>query len=365
MDRVGNYYGTTSQGGTANYGAVYKLSRSGSSWVFSPLYNFTGGSDGAYPYGRVVIGPDGSLYGTTRSGGTGSCQFLAATGCGTVFNLKPTPARPVSVLSFWKETVLYRFTGGADGAYPDGDLSFDPSGGIYGTAQDGGYRDNGVVYRLAFASGTWNYTTLYTFTGDSDGRHASGGVIFDNGGNLYGTTTDGGAGAGKVFQLTLSGSTWSENTLHDFLGGSDGTDPEYGALIFDSYGNLYGSTQADGPGGGGTVFELTPAGNNWTYTQVYGFSGGGVGGPLGSLMVDADGNLYGTTSANGGYQNGTAFKLTPSLPGWTQTVLHDFSGGSDGRGPWSNLVFDSNGNLYGTAEVGGANDKGVVFEITP
>jgi len=205
MDSTGTLYGTTSNaaGNAKGLGTVFRLSHSGSNWAFKTLHSFKGGFDGAYPLGRVIIGPNGTLYGTTNQGGNGFCN---GSGCGTVFNLKLRGA----------ETVLYRFTGDIDGANPEtADLVFDPAGNIYGTTGIGGSASLGVVYKLTFAYGSWAESVLHSFAGGiGDGAIPYGGVIFDNIGDLYGTTTYGGSeNEGTVFQLTPSGKYWTENMM--------------------------------------------------------------------------------------------------------------------------------------------------------
>jgi uncharacterized repeat protein (TIGR03803 family) len=367
MDKAGNLYGTAYAGGVTDYGTVFKLTHKNSAWIFAPLYNFAGGYDGAYPNAGVILGPDGSLYGTTVSGGT-ACQ-LNGTGCGTVFNLRPSLRAPRSTLEPWTETVLYRFSGGRDGGLPYAEVVFDQAGNLYGTTQfGGGVGSDGVVYELMPSGGGWTQSALYIFNGGLDGAHPFASVIFDQAGNLYGTTAEGGTGGdnwGTVFQLTPSESGWTENVLYRFQDGSDGAVP-WAGLIFDGAGNLYGATTQGGLGKDGTAFELTASGGTWTFSVFYSFIGSGYGGPYGSLIMDSAGNLYGTTYGGGAYGHGSVFKLTPSGGGWTETVLHDFKGGSgDGAIPYSSLVFDANGNLYGTASLGGTNNLGVVFEITP
>jgi uncharacterized repeat protein (TIGR03803 family) len=370
IDRGGNLYGTTYRGGSTGLGTVYMLAHNGSGWNFNSLYSFAGGNDGAKPYGRVIFGRNGTLYGTTSQGGNSSCSG----GCGTVFNLKPVPASVVCAgLCPWTETALYRFTG-TNGAGPSGDLVFDQAGNLYGTTYVGGGMGGpdgaGVVYKLTAAGVE---STLYTFpeTGCTAGADPFGGVIFDNTGNLYGTTRSTGAygcGNGVVFQLSPSGSGWIENVLYTFQNGTDGGLPHAG-LISDQTGKLYGATSSGGQGGGGTVFQMTPPGSSWTFNTLYGFTGSG--GPQGNLIMDQSGNLYGTTVSDGAHGFGSVFKLTLSGAGtWTYTSLYDFTGGSDGANPYSNLVFDASGNLYGTASAGGtgsacSGDCGVVFEITP
>jgi uncharacterized repeat protein (TIGR03803 family) len=259
--------------------------------------------------------------------------------------------------------VLYRFAGGSDGAYPIGQLVFDPSGDIYGTTFDYlQFGSLGTVFELTPSGGGWTKSNVHRFDG-SDGQYPTAGLIFDQSGNLYGTTYYGGThGYGAVYQLTPSGSGWTENLLYSFQNGNDGADVAAG-LTFDNSGNLYGATSAGGSGGGGTVFELTSSGGHWTPNVIYSFAGSG--GPASSLVMDTAGNLYGTTVQDGAYRAGNVFKLTSSGGGWTYTDLYDFTGGSDGANPFGGVTLDANGNLYGTTESGGANGAGVIWEITP
>jgi uncharacterized repeat protein (TIGR03803 family) len=382
MDAAGNLYGTADSGGDLNCdapygcGTVYRLKRFGSSWVFNPLYSFAGGSDGTNPDARVIFGPDGPLYGTTElGGGRGSC--VAGLTCGTVLKLQPPVTACRSVSCPWIETVLYRFAGApGDGGEPGyGDLIFDKKGNIHGTTFRGGMlncsqnRGCGTFFELTSSNGNWVESALYEFSGKSDGYYPDDGVVFDSAGNFYGTASGGGSHcSGTVFQLTPSGSGLTENTLYNFQDGSDGGSP-YSGLIFDQSGNLYGTTTDGGTGGGGTVFELSPgAGGTWAFTPVYSFTGvfGDFCGPVASLVLDGAGDLYGTTYCDGKYGYGTVFKLTPTpAPPWTYTSLHDFTGGSDGGNPISNVLLHPNGKLYGTTALGGAFGVGVVWEITP
>ena len=369
LDAAGNLYGTSTLGGMGA-GTVFKLRYVNSGWIFTPLYSFTRvGREGLhYATARAIIGSDGSLYGTTQYGGQGTCD-LGGGGCGTVYNLKPSPSRPTSVFAPWNGTVLYAFAGDSDGGQPgNGDLVFDQAGNLYGTTLLRGFDNNGTVYELTPSSGNWTESVVYTFTGANDGSTPNGGVIFDTAGNLYGTTSGGGLyDNGTVYQLTPSGSGWTKNILYNFQGGSDGGTP-IGGLIFDASGNLYGTTGYGGSGFGGVVFELTPSNGSWTYNTLYSFSRSGSvdpPGPEGSLYMDAAGNLYGTTLADGAYGDGSVFKLTPSNGSWTYTSLYDFTGGSDGCNPWGSVLLDAKGNLFGTASSCGAYYDGVVFEITP
>ena len=228
-DSAGNLYGTTSQGGTAGWGVVYKLDTAGHETV---LYTFTGGADGGWPYVGVMRDPAGNLYGTATYGGTA--------GAGVVFKLDTAG----------QEAVLYSFTGGADGRNPYGGVIRDSAGNLYGTTVEGGTANSGVVYKL---DTTGHETVLYSFTGGPDGGGPSG-VIRDSAGNLYGTASGGTAGQGVVYELDTAG---QETVLHSFTGGADGYYPN-GGVIRDSAGNLYGTTSNGGQTGGGVVFKLKP-----------------------------------------------------------------------------------------------------------
>jgi len=379
IDGAGNLEGTATGGGLG-YGTVFKLKYSQSGYSFGVLYTFTGGSDGAFPYNGVVIGSDGILYGSTYLHGGNGC---GGNGCGTVFNLRPPATFCRAVLCPWMETVLYHFMGGNDGSEPTqgANMIFDQLGNIYGTTASGGAYGQGTVYKLTRSGGGWTETVIHTFGAPGDGTQPMHSVILDTNGNLYGTTLSGGANNnGVVFQLVPSGSNWTENILASFsLSGSAGGVP-YAGLIIDQSGNLYGATSANasgerppfGYGGGGAVFELIPSGSGWTLKILYNFPDPGGGyhcGPYGNLVMDAAGNLYGTTYSDGAYGYGSVFKLTPASGQWTYTSLYDFcSGGwpcSDGQLPSGDLAMDANGNFYGTASRGGTNTYGVVWKITP
>lgn len=358
IDAAGRLYGVTGAGGAFNFGTAFKLTRSGSGWTLTTLYSFKEGNDGRGPDSRVIFGPDGDLYGTTYEGGGNGCS---GNGCGTVFKLKPRPSACTTVICPWDETILHAFDLN-DGNWPIGDLLFDASGNIYGATRQGGAPNyGGVVYELTPSGGGWTESILYSFGGQL--LTPTTGVIFDKSGNLYGTLA--GYTYGYVFQLTPSGGGWVENNLYHFQGGNDGGGPS--GLIFDDAGNLYGATDLYGAGGGGTVYELTPSNGQWTFSVLYGFAAGN-GGPVAPLTIDKAGNLYGTTWGDGAYGKGSIFKLTPGAGGWTYTSLHDFTGtNGDGAYPASNVIFDANGNLYGTAGRGGNGQCqcGLVWEITP
>jgi uncharacterized repeat protein (TIGR03803 family) len=210
LDKAGNLYGTTS--GPGIHGGVYKLANKSGLWILSPLYNFTGGIDGGTPEAGVVFGPDGTLYGTARSGGDPTCGQ-----CGVVFNLQPPVSACKTALCPWRETVLYAFQGGSDGLSPGlGDLVFDQAGAIYGTTTYGGSGcDCGTVYKLTPSGRSWTESVLYRFS-DSGGSAPYGSVIFDRAGNLYSTISLDAHYDGTVFQLTRSNGTWTITTIHGF-----------------------------------------------------------------------------------------------------------------------------------------------------
>ena len=248
---------------------------------------------------------------------------------------------------------IYSFTGPPDGANPSWGPVFDAQGNLWGTTS------RGTVYKLTPSGNRWNEDTVYTFPGPGD--TSSSGFTFDQQGNLYNTTVQNGAyGQGSVFKITPAG---TESTVYNFTGGTDGGPPSLENLLRDALGNFYG-TAGGGAHGAGVVFEITPSG---TETVLYSFTGGLDGnGPNGDLVLDAQGNLYGTTSNGGTYSVGTVFKVTP---GGIETVLHNFRGDgatfTDGKNPQGGLVADQYGNLYGVTENGGTNHDGTVFGVTP
>ncbi|MFZ0314523.1 MAG: choice-of-anchor tandem repeat GloVer-containing protein [Candidatus Korobacteraceae bacterium] len=361
VDRRGNLYGTTAWGGSGTPGTVYEMRHTGSGFVYSELHAFGGGANGDFPWDAPTIGPNGSLYATMNVGG--------ADGEGTVVNLQPPSVACRSVSCPWNETDLYNFTRQSDGGNPQSGIIFDAHGNIYGTNVNGG-SGYGVVYEMTPSGDGWTYQVLYTFTGGRDGANPASLLLFDSAGNLYGTAMSGGLpgctgfGCGTVYKLSPSGSGWTETTLYSFTNGADGAEPSAG-LVADSAGNLYGATPGS-DGNGGTVFELSPSGENWVFNLIYDLSGPGPG-PSQNLVRDAAGNLYGVTWGDGAYNQGNVFKLAPTSNGWTYTSLHDFSNGSDGSNALGGLTMDSSGVLYGTTYDGGSAECacGVVFEITP
>jgi uncharacterized repeat protein (TIGR03803 family) len=357
-DGAGIAYGTAAAGGSTTgvcaphgCGVVFKLDAAGQETV---LYTFTGGADGANPQAGVVRDSAGNLYGTAYNGGiyAGVCaSAFALGGCGVVYKVDPTG----------HETVLYSFTGGSDGRNPLAGVIGDSAGNLYGTTQFGGITTRvcgsggcGVVYKVDM---TGHETVLYSFTG-SDGANPQARLIRDSGGNLYGTTANGGACCGVVFKIDTAG---HETVLHAFADGSDGGFP-YASVIGDSAGNLYGTTLLGGTGNG-VVFKLDATGHE---TTLYSFTGGSDGGQpfTGGVIGDAAGNLYGTASGNFGSTAslGVVYKLDPT---GHETVLYSFSAGADGSDPSGDLIADAAGNLYGTTPGGGSGNAGVVFKLDP
>jgi uncharacterized repeat protein (TIGR03803 family) len=379
FDAAGNLYGTTLEGGIASAscppniwssgcGTVFELMpQAGGGWTEKVLHIFNGNGkdiDGTEPLGGLIFDSSGNLYGTTSTGGTGSCTY----GCGTVFELMPQSGG-------WTEKILHHFgTGAPDGQLPSAGLIFDTSGNLYGTTTNGGLYGVGTVFELTPQSEGWTEKILHNFgDGASDGKNPQANLIFDASGNLYSTTEGGGRyGGGTVFELMPTTGGWTRNVLHNFNNnGKDGYGP-YAGLIFDAAGNLYSTTAYGGTYGYGTVFELTPQSEGWTETILYSIASG-YPGPLTGVIFDAFGNLYGTTDDGGATNGGIVFELTPAGGGtWTGTIVHNLMGGTtDGCYVHGGLVFDAFGNLYGTTALCGAYydrvflGDGTVFEITP
>jgi uncharacterized repeat protein (TIGR03803 family) len=392
--------------------------------TFKVLHDFGGwigadNEDGAIPEGGVTLDKHGNLYGTTVGGGpfnNNNCQGSGYRGCGTVFELVPNPD------GSWSERLLYSFRGTSDYGYPNGPVVLDGAGNLYSTSNciyDCASRYGGAVFELQHRSqGNWAELTLYDFGdancisdppyprcavaldptghlygatsykafslsqlslflwGESDiyrfsgagGSDANALLTFDIDGNIYGATMYGGAlDMGTVFRLTpTQGAKWTEAVLYSFQGGTDGAHPLRG-VAFDGNGDLYGTTEDGGTAGAGTVFKLTPnPDGSWTESVLYSFSGGGdASPPFGPVTLDKAGNLYGTAQSGGAYGHGAIFKLSPTNGGqWKETIVHSFTGGSDGDTPLGTMVLDKAGNLYGTAQSGGAYQGGVAFEIT-
>jgi len=339
-DVSGNAYGTTAVGGDLNAcpglgcGVIFKLDKSGQYHV---LYTFAGGVDGANPWSGLLRDSTGNLYGTTEAGGTA--------GFGTVFRLSRGGVK----------TTLYNFQSGQDGAYPFGQLISDEQGNLYGTTYRGGPADAGTVYKLS-RSGE---TVLYSFKRGSDGENPYAGLVRDGAGNLYGTTFgDGLTAYGTVFRVTPAG---KETVLHTFTGGADGGFPYYGSLVLDPSRGLYGTTSFGGAHSFfGTVFNVNTAGQ---FNVVYSFTGGADGGqPNTSLTRDPAGNLYGATLGGGFFGHGTIFRVDSN---GKETVIYSFPGGNSPANINAPLIRDPAGNLYGTSSAGGNSGQGTVFKLAP
>jgi uncharacterized repeat protein (TIGR03803 family) len=330
--------------------------------VLSPLYNFQRGqgAGGYAPFAGVTIGSDGNLYGTASSGGPYDA--------GAVYKLSPPATTCKAFLCPWTETPLYYFTGNADGGRPNAALIFDSAGNLYGTAAGGGTGNNGVVFKLTHSASGWTESVLYSFANSPDGAGPFSALTFDGDGNLYGTTNGGGSGFGTVYQLTPSGSGWTEKVIYTFQNSTDGAIP-YAGVVLDPDGNLYGATFYDGSHGGGAIFELMPSNGNWIFSVLYSPETE-LGGAAGTLARSSSGVLYGTLLTGGdtqscsGYGCGNVFQLSLSNGNWVYSSLYEFTGGADGGNPEGGLIFDSAGNLYGTT-TGSLGGDGSVFELTP
>lgn len=365
VDARGNLFGTTAWGGGSRTGSgtAYELQRTNSGFVFHMLHAFGNGVDGSFPWAGVTIGPDGSLFGTTYTGGT--------TQNGVIYNLRPPATFCGSASCAWRESILYNFTRGSDGGDAQGGVVFDSHGNMFGSNVNGGSGNVGVVYEMTRSGSGWNYQVIYPFSNGQDGGNP-GPLILDSAGNLYGPAAVGGLpgcegfGCGTIFKLSWSGTGWTEQTLYSFHDSADGSDPQ-GGVIMDASGNVYGTTCC-GTGTAGTVFELSPAGGTWAFNLLYSYNGSGLG-PQGNLVRDTAGNLYGASVFNGRFNEGVVFKLTPTTGGWIYTPIHDFTGGADGEWPEGGLAVDTNGNIFGTTYQGGlqncSDGCGVVYEITP
>jgi uncharacterized repeat protein (TIGR03803 family) len=310
------------------------------------LYNFKGGGDAASPESSLTPDGAGNFFGTTYYGGLGY---------GTVFELSPNGN------GGWNEAVLYRFCSASkciDGSRPNySPVIFDSAGSLYGTAFDGGANGSGVVFKLSPGGKSWTETVLYSFCSAldcADGRYPTNGLIADPAGNLYG------AGDNGAFELRSSGGEWMEQAIYGYSDLSNGS----AGLTMDADGNIFGVIYLDtGTKQVAKIFKLTPDGiGGWTPTVLHKFGGAAVNG---TLVVDGAGNLYGTTGSSS-RNDGTVYKLSSGQHGkWVKKALHTFQGGADGDNPWAGVVLDAAGNIYGTTLYGGKYGYGVVFELSP
>ena len=354
-DGQGNFYGTTTTGGIGNCngghgcGIVFKI---GADARESLVYAFKGKKDGASPFGDLTIGPDGSIYGTTQSGG-------ASCGCGTVYKIRPDGT----------EKTLYQFQGGADGITPEAGVTLDGDGNIYGTTQQGGSGSCqggcGTVFKL---TPTGTKTIVHDFSSDADGELPTGGLVFDSSGNLFGTTQFGGThcgfnNCGTLFKITPGG---VKSTVHDFgADAEDGARP-FGGLIIDGTGTLWGTTLEGGDHIRGTLYKVPPQGQV-TIVWAFGMFPDGAY-PGNGVIEDGAGNLYGTLPTDGSEGPGMLFRY--SIADQTETIVYAFPGFPGGRSPTGTVAFDTLGNIYGTTFAGGvhrtgcdANGCGLVYKL--
>ncbi|MBV8197105.1 MAG: hypothetical protein JO263_03140 [Candidatus Eremiobacteraeota bacterium] len=379
-DASGNLYATTQTGGVIKgnaFGTVDEFSSNGSKWSEATLYTFHG-LDGSAPYAPVIFDTHGNLDGTTLTGGSTYGKGCNTNGCGAVFQLTHGS-------SGWSEAVLYSFTDGSDGGYPQGPLSFDQSNNIYGTTEGGGkpacplLGGCGVVFELTHSS-RWKERIVHAFSG-ADGQYPYTRLVVDTQGNIFGTTPKGGSGCGSigcgvVFELVKSGSSWTAKTIHPFSGGSDGASPA-GGLLSDSKGTLYGTTAAGGASGFGVAYKITRSGSTWKQKILFNFSKTlGVYSPYGELTFDTHGNLFG--AAAGGntctvgrqrFSCGIIYELSPARKGlWKEATILAFTFSANGWDPNGAPLVNGSGTVFGTtqkADVNGAGCCGAVYQLAP
>ena len=388
-DSFGNYYGTTFDGGLFSgqcsrqgftdpgCGTVFEISPNGSGgWTLKTLYRFKGAPDGAAPSSNLVLDSQGNLYGTTRYGGNGGqhCDDIGLLGCGTVFRLSPSKSGE------WTESVIYGSLAGIRAAYP-ASLVSDSAGNLYGTLFPGkgcsSVTGCGYVFKLTpGGSGSWAFSIVHAFSGNSDGAFPTG-VTVDSFGNLFVTTEEGGVDFGTLVEFTPTGSdTYTTHLLHTFS--DPGGESPIAAVTLDAAGNIYGTASIGGntsvcPDGCGTVFELSPNSvGTYDFSVIFSFSSIIHSYPQTSLVFDAAGNLYGLAGITG---PGFMFELSPSgTNSWTESAVYNFSFRADTGAeplPPNGLVVDSSGHLFGTLPLYGAPSGckpygcGVVYEITP
>ncbi len=347
-DKSGNFYGTTVAGGAFNYGTVFKVDASGNETVLHSFgqHSFGPGKDGRTPGAGVVIDASGHLFGTTNEGGIKNPQ--CEKGCGVVFEIDPNG----------DEKVLHRFTGGTDGGFPFGGVILDSHGNLYGTTEIGGISGTGTIFKVD-PSGT--ETILYSFAWQPDAQYPEAGLIRDEAGNFYGTTSAGGVyGLGTVFELDTSG---HETVLYSFAGGfkSDGQDPDT-AVLRAPNGDLYGTTFQGGYGIG-TVFKVDASGNE-TILHAFGSIQNDGAYPESPLAVDSQGNVYGTTIQGGtfGLPGGVVYRISAQ---GAYSVVYNFGGKADGSAPAGPLLPASDGSFFGTTSSGGASGPGTMYQLIP
>ncbi|MGA9353240.1 MAG: choice-of-anchor tandem repeat GloVer-containing protein [Terriglobales bacterium] len=396
-DSAGNFYGVAAGPGAetgSNTGIVFELSppaKKGGSWTVTTIFTFNGTSDGNSPQSGLAIDSKGNLYGTTYDGGSGTCLLGNSNiGCGLIYELSQSGGS-------WSETVLYNFQGGKDGRNPNlAPLTFDAEGNLYGVTNLGGGSGCsatlkvgcGVLFKLtppAEGGASWTEKVLHRFA-KKTGTYPYGNLLYLNG-NLYGTTSGGGAdGYGTAYESTVKGKV---TVINNFTGASGGYNPA--GLAADASGNLYGFALSGGPANYGLVYELTPSGTSWTENVLYNFTGHGDGGtPVGAPILDSSGNIYGNTQAGGDIFDctyteqqdgcGVVFEVANSGGKISESVIHTFTGGTtastaDGSFPSAGLIFGGDGTLYGITQTGGSGECvdekgtdlgcGIAFSVTP
>lgn len=408
FDKAGNLYGMTVEGGSTDCppgwcGTIYELNppaQKGGAWTEAVLYVFKGHNqnDGSSPSGTLIADRVGNFYGVAAYGGNGPCVlFGTATGCGAVFELSP----PAQKGGAWTETVLYNFQGGNDGNLPTGPLVFDKGGNLYGATTFGGGQGNscnafygycGTVFELSppkQKGGQWTEKVLHRFAGIAsgkqygDGANPNGGLVLDNKGTIYGTTSNGGfaggpcagsegfVGCGTAFELDVQGGIWTEKLIHAFKDGNDGRGPN-GNLVFDEKSRLYGTAGGGGAQQDGLVFRLArKKDGTWVEVVIHNFTDNAHGrGPSGPVTFDAVGNLYGPAGW-GRYFAGVIYRLVPKQREnpWLYSLPYEFKGAPDAANPDAGLVFDAARNLYSTTQGGGTGQPcqggcGTVFEVS-
>ena len=366
-DSAGNLYGAIANGGSQGAGLLYELGLRSSNWFFSTLYSFLGGSDGDSP-GSLLVGPDGSLYGTA-AGEIQDCG-LGSSACGLIWRAQPRGAACVSAACGWNETVLYQFTGNTD-AWGGVVKAFDSAGNLYGISPSGGAYGNGALFELSPSNGGWTETILHSFTGGFDGGGPNS-LLMSSDGSLYGAAGGGGPyGAGVIFQFVHSGSSWTENVIHIATGGAHPVFSGPGSLIEDGAGGFYGVGSCISgftgycgaePAGNGLIFDLTRSGDGWTVNVLHIYENGECWnsnyGHYGTLAISSEGRLYATESAG-------IFLFCSGIvdvAGATAAVFGP-------PGMFTNLTADANGNLYGTSPTCGFGTpfgtSGMLWQFTP
>ena len=372
QDKAGHIFGTTVAGGNGG-GTVYELTRNGNAWSESVIHEFQSGVDGGQPYAGLVVDSSGALYGTTSNGGPN--------GGGTVFKLTPSG-------SAYALTVIHAFGTGPEGAQPLGGVVLGKKGAIFGTTASGGTSGSGTVYELVPSASGYTATSLYNFPNPAYTGFGAGNLAIDDKGTIYGTTFNGNrpgcVDCGNVFKLTPSRSGFVESDVYDFQGGSDGQNPSGGVSV-DSTGAVYGTTEYGGGGpcaanpqlgqaaGCGTAYKLTPSGGAYTETILHAFQSGNDGRlPVSGLAIGHHGVLYGSTQFGGSDYDGTIFALSPSGNAYSESIVFTFTGGSTGYEPYAGVLPAKGGELFGTTVGGPANNGtcqgepcGIVFALRP